>query len=373
MDIYRKPLAGSPLRIPAHLWERVIDAARGERLDRAGNVSPFVRQSDIVLVKNSTAATVDRFGVMGIDTPLITPTANLDEFKRRVVFSCVAPLTATHKNKLVILQEPLAAGAIGKAVIAGISQVRLTGALPSAPAFAELTNNDTTKLTAGALGSLRILWAESGSAERWAIARVGDDLPPMFAKGKLDGTLVKDGSAVMSVWGISAGTGAAGTSTITGNSVTSVTVTAGGTGYSFAPAVTFSGGGGTGAAGTATVVNGVVTGVTVTAGGTGYTSAPAVAFNAQNDTGVNIVVHDWFLATGQTIAAGVDVGACYDPVSDRNYVVAAECGSGATPIIIGSTPISGGTIGNVLTVGGDGTLANQELGAMLVALGGITS
>lgn len=195
----------------------------------------------------------------------------------------------------------------------------------------------------------------------------------VFAKGKLDGTLVKDGSAVMSVWGISAGTGAAGTSTITGNSVTSVTVTAGGTGYSFAPAVTFSGGGGTGAAGTATVVNGVVTGVTVTAGGTGYTSAPAVAFNAQNDTGVNIVVHDWFLATGQTIAAGVDVGACYDPVSDRNYVVAAECGSGATPIIIGSTPISGGTIGNVLTVGGDGTLANQELGAMLVALGGITS
>jgi hypothetical protein len=60
--------------------------------------------------------------------------------------------------------------------------------------------------------------------------------------------------------------------------VGAVTITAGGSGYTVAPTVAFSGGGGTGAAATATVVGGVVTAVTVTNHGTGYTSAPTVAF-----------------------------------------------------------------------------------------------
>lgn len=61
-------------------------------------------------------------------------------------------------------------------------------------------------------------------------------------------------------------------------SVTSVSVTSGGSGYTSAPTVTFTGGGGLGAAGTATVDNGAVTGVTLTNHGSGYTSAPTVGF-----------------------------------------------------------------------------------------------
>jgi FtsP/CotA-like multicopper oxidase with cupredoxin domain/fibronectin type 3 domain-containing protein len=67
------------------------------------------------------------------------------------------------------------------------------------------------------------------------------------------------------------GTGATASAQISG--VTSVAVTAGGSGYTVA-GVTFTGGGGTGAAGTVTLSGGVVTGVTVTDGGSGYTSAP---------------------------------------------------------------------------------------------------
>ncbi|HXA25696.1 MAG TPA: hypothetical protein VNW90_25740 [Acetobacteraceae bacterium] len=62
-----------------------------------------------------------------------------------------------------------------------------------------------------------------------------------------------------------------------GSSVTGVTVTAGGTGYSPATKVAFSGGG-MGTTGTVTVSNGAVTGVTITAGGSGYVVAPTVAF-----------------------------------------------------------------------------------------------
>lgn len=60
--------------------------------------------------------------------------------------------------------------------------------------------------------------------------------------------------------------------------VYSVTVTAGGTGYTSAT-VAFSGGGGTGAVATATVADGAVTAVTVTTNGTSYTSAPTVTIS----------------------------------------------------------------------------------------------
>lgn len=59
-----------------------------------------------------------------------------------------------------------------------------------------------------------------------------------------------------------------------------VSVTAGGTGYTTAPSVTFTGAGntGSGATATATVSGGAVTGITVTAGGTGYVEPVAVSF-----------------------------------------------------------------------------------------------
>ena len=85
------------------------------------------------------------------------------------------------------------------------------------------------------------------------------------------------------------GTGAiteAGIFDTVGSKVDDIAVSAGGTGYTSAPTVTFTGGGGgTGATATATVAGGVVTAVTVTAGGTGYTSAPTIGFTGGAGSG----------------------------------------------------------------------------------------
>ncbi|AOO00610.1 neck protein [Synechococcus phage S-RIM2] len=73
---------------------------------------------------------------------------------------------------------------------------------------------------------------------------------------------------------------ATATATITGDAVSTITVTDGGEHYKSAlpPTVTITGGGGSGATATATVSSaGIVTGITITAGGTGYTTAPTVA------------------------------------------------------------------------------------------------
>jgi hypothetical protein len=76
------------------------------------------------------------------------------------------------------------------------------------------------------------------------------------------------------------GGGAAATSSLTSNAVSSIAVTDGGSGYTSSPAVSFTGGGGTGATAHAVLTNGVVTSVVVDAGGSGYTTAPTVVFAA---------------------------------------------------------------------------------------------
>ena len=60
-----------------------------------------------------------------------------------------------------------------------------------------------------------------------------------------------------------------------------VLLTNGGSGYSSAPTVSFTGGGTptTSATATATILPGTVTALTLTNGGTGYTSAPSVVFS----------------------------------------------------------------------------------------------
>ena len=75
---------------------------------------------------------------------------------------------------------------------------------------------------------------------------------------------------------------ATATAAITGNAVSSFTITDGGEHYKSAlpPTVTITGGGGSGATGTAVVsATGIVSSITVSSGGTGYTSAPSVTID----------------------------------------------------------------------------------------------
>lgn len=74
------------------------------------------------------------------------------------------------------------------------------------------------------------------------------------------------------------GTGATATATFDGaGAINAITIGVGGTGYPFAPTVVITDPTGTGATATAKVVGGVVVSITITAGGAGYT-APVISF-----------------------------------------------------------------------------------------------
>jgi len=79
--------------------------------------------------------------------------------------------------------------------------------------------------------------------------------------------------------GVGLATGlATGTANLTAGAVSSVTIVDGGSGYTAAPQVQFTGGGGSGAVATATLTGDAVSAVTIISGGSGYTSAPTVTF-----------------------------------------------------------------------------------------------
>jgi hypothetical protein len=132
--------------------------------------------------------------------------------------------------------------------------------------------------------------------------------------------------------------------------VSAVTVTSGGTGYTSAPTVSFTGGGGTGATATATIAGGVVTGVNITNIGSGYTSAPTVAFSGGGGTGAaaTATVPSGPAGTVSTIAV-TNGGAGY--TNPPNVSVSGGGGSGATAI----AQISPAGVVTAITVNNGGT------------------
>jgi hypothetical protein len=115
--------------------------------------------------------------------------------------------------------------------------------------------------------------------------------------------------------------------------VNSLSIAAGGTGYTSAPTVTFTGGGGSGAAASATVSGGAVVSITVTSPGSGYTSVPTVNFTGGGGTGASAVAN-----LGPTLGMRF-----YYTMREGFFVPGAATQPAVGTILPYLRPISGGT------------------------------
>jgi hypothetical protein len=136
-----------------------VDAGRDyldRRQDQAQEAHPAARHSGIVLVRNDLdpPQPAERFWVLGIDEPVITPTDNETEFQNRVVLSGVVPWISTYRSRFVVLLEPLAAGAIGMGVVSGVCPVKVYVNNENHQ-FADVQNDARGYLWSGASGAAR--------------------------------------------------------------------------------------------------------------------------------------------------------------------------------------------------------------------------
>jgi len=168
---------GQRLDIPAGDWNAAMDAAADLRTRqmafRAGS-DPAWLQSGVVRVRNDSGADRSAFDVLGVSGVIVEPADNLAEFQRRgrVCLTGVVPAKADHVGKFVVLIEPLADGAIGKAVAAGVVQCQVD-VQSEGDQYAEVADGSYT-LASGDGGTARILSVQSGTGVKWAVVRIGN-------------------------------------------------------------------------------------------------------------------------------------------------------------------------------------------------------
>ncbi|MFN7290960.1 MAG: hypothetical protein ACK5T6_10280 [Pirellula sp.] len=174
-DQFRKVQQGDPLKIPAEAWNALIDLSQHEKNNRHNQQfkdEGSIRQTTLAKVRNQTGFDLDRFSIVALGTPIITPEDNLTEFARLVSFQGLAPSLDTGPRFGVLL-EPLKNNLIGTAAIAGCVIARV-----SVGTFVY----NAVETIAGQNGFLRsvphgpasLVWIESTGAIRWAVIRFDD-------------------------------------------------------------------------------------------------------------------------------------------------------------------------------------------------------
>jgi hypothetical protein len=174
-DQFRKVLPGDPLKIPAEAWNALVDLSqdqKNQRHDQLSHAEGTSRQTSLAKVRNQTGVDLDRFSIVALGTPIITPAANLKEFKRQVSFQGLVPGAGTGPRFGVLL-EPLKNSLIGTAAIGGCVITRVSvGAV--AYTAAETIVGQNGYLRSVPHGPASVLWIESTGEVRWAVIRFDD-------------------------------------------------------------------------------------------------------------------------------------------------------------------------------------------------------
>ena len=146
------------------------------------------------------------------------------------------------------------------------------------------------------------------------------------------------------------------TGTYIEDGIVSVSVSAGGSGYTSAPTVAFSGGGGSGAAATATILKDRVGSITVAAAGSGYETAPTVTLSAPPAGGVQATATATLTDDEITSFTVTNAGSGY--VTAPTVTLSGGGGTGGSGTAVLAGPVTAVTI----TAGGEGYTSAPTVG-----------
>jgi hypothetical protein len=161
---------GERLRIPAAAWNRFLDLASMPHDLKADSTGS--RQT--VLIRNDSGSDREQFEILGLNSSAILPSVNEAEFKNQIIFTGVTPNATAHATKFAVLQEPLPAGKIGRAIISGLAITKLSTPWgeDSGPYASPVTG--IYKLRPSLTSGARVLLLIPGGTESWGIISLGD-------------------------------------------------------------------------------------------------------------------------------------------------------------------------------------------------------
>jgi len=176
----RKVLSGEKLQIPASTYNAFVDAAQANIAQKNFlTESNKNGESRKVIVQNNSGGNLDKFEILGIDSPIVDPDDNETDFQNRITLIGVTPEDGSggsgsddHRGKFIVLQEPIPDGDIGRGIISGETIVKIN-VEDEDHKYADVTDATSTYLTSSNSGSARILWKESGTGVVWAYVRLG--------------------------------------------------------------------------------------------------------------------------------------------------------------------------------------------------------
>jgi hypothetical protein len=160
-------------KISASTWNEFVQAAdRSLRRKPLGtpNAQGLPHQA-VILIRNDSGDNRDRFDILGLDDILIDPADNEVVFANMQAMVGVTP-TSDHLGMFAILLEPVAGGGIGRALLMGVTAVKVD-IVDSSHAFADVDDGECGNLISGFAGSAEILWKEVGAGVKWAVVRFG--------------------------------------------------------------------------------------------------------------------------------------------------------------------------------------------------------
>lgn len=117
---------GENFKFSAATWNAFCDAA--EKVNApdlaGGDRSQAGRSTSILWIKNASGADRDRFEVLMLDGPAITPAMNDAEFKNRIYFEAI-DWDGSESSTPVVLLQPLADGKTGRGVVLGAAIAKI--------------------------------------------------------------------------------------------------------------------------------------------------------------------------------------------------------------------------------------------------------
>ena len=175
---------GDEFKPRAGTWNRFADAA--ERVESGGTsrLNLSSGRQWVVDVRNSSSdQTLKRFDAVEIGAPLIDDQANAQEFDKISGFEVDYPADPSAPGMMAILQDPIAPGKIGRAMIFGVSPAREISVVDELHTRA--TAGESGELVTSEDGPAVILWkspatqgtrrayvailqGESKASSRWA-------------------------------------------------------------------------------------------------------------------------------------------------------------------------------------------------------------